>query len=116
MNSFEYKIYDDVYNDMVSSKKTIEIRLLNEKSDSIKIGDEIKFVVLDNGEKYVLVEVLNKYIYNDIEDLWNHKEVLENILNYSKEDFVNTFCNIFGKEKALNSKIVGIEFKVKNIR
>ena len=97
MNSFEYKIYDDVYNDMVSSKKTIEIRLLNEKSDSIKIGDEIKFVVLDNGEKYVLVEVLNKYIYNDIEDLWNHKEVLENILNYSKEDFVNTFCNIFGK-------------------
>ena len=84
MKSFEYKIYDDVYNDMVSSKKTIEIRLLNEKSDSIKIGDEIKFVVLDNGEKYVLVEVLNKYIYNDIEDLWNHKEVLENILNYSK--------------------------------
>lgn len=116
MKSFEYKIYVDVYNDMASGKKTIEIRLLNEKSNSIKIGDEIKFVVLDNEEKYVLVEVLNKYIYNDIEDLWNHKEVLENILNYSKEDFVNTFCNIFGKEKALNSKIVAIEFKIKDIK
>lgn len=113
MNSFEYKIYDDVYNDMVSGKKTIEIRLLNEKSDSIKLGDEIKFIVLDNEKKYVLVEVLNKYIYNDIEDLWNHKEVLDNILNYTKENFINAFCNIFGKEKVLNSKIVGIEFKLK---
>ena len=116
MNSFEYKIYDDVYNDMVSGKKTIEIRLLNEKSDSIKIGDEIKFIVLDNEEKYILVEVLNKYIYNDIEDLWKHKEILNNLINYTKEDFINAFCNIFGKEKALNSKIVGIEFKVKDIK
>lgn len=116
MNSFEYKIYNDVYNDMVSGKKTIEIRLLNEKSDSIKIGDEIKFIVLNDEEKYVLVEVLNKYIYNDIEDLWKHKEVLENILNYTKEDFINAFRNIFGKDKVLNSKIVGIEFKIKDIK
>lgn len=101
---------------MVSGKKTIEIRLLNEKSDSIKIGDEIKFVVLDEEEKYVLVEVINKYIYNDIQHLWNYKEVLDNILNYTKEDFINAFCNIFGKEKALNSKIVGIEFKLKDIK
>ena len=113
MNRFEYKIYDDVYKDMVSGKKTIEIRLLNEKSDSIKIGDEIKFVVLDNEEKYILVEVLNKYIYNNVGDLWNHKEVLENILNYTKENFIKAFCNIFGKEKALNSKIVAIKFKLK---
>ena len=116
MNSFEYKIYNDVYNDMVSGKKTIEIRLLNEKSNSIKIGDEIKFIVLDDEEKYVLIEVLNKYIYNDVEDLWEHKDVLANILNYTKEDFINAFCNIFGKEKALNSKIVGIEFKIKDIK
>lgn len=116
MKSFEYKIYDDVYNDMVSGKKTIEIRLLNEKSNSIKIDDEIKFVVLDNEEKYVLVEVLNKYIYNDVDDLCKHKEVLGNILDYNKEDFINAFCNIFGKEKALNSKIVAIEFKIKDIK
>ena len=116
MNSFEYKIYDDVYKDMISGKKTIEIRLLNEKSNSIKIGDEIKFVVLDNEEKYVLVEVLNKYIYNDVDDLWEHKEILNNLINYTKEDFINAFCNIFGKEKALNSKIVAIEFKLKDIR
>lgn len=113
MNSFEYRIYNDVYNDMISGKKTIEFRLLNEKSNSIEIGDEIKFTVLDNKEKYILVEVLNKYIYNNVEDVWNNKDSLGNKLRFTKEDFINTFYNIFGKEKVLNSKIIGIEFKLK---
>jgi ASC-1-like (ASCH) protein len=113
MNLFEYKIYDAVYNDMISGKKTIEFRLLNEKTESIKIGDEIKFKVLDDDKKYVLVNVLNKYIYDDIDDLWRHKEILNNLLNYTKDELVTAFYEIFGKEKVMNSKIVGIEFKVK---
>ena len=116
MNYFEYRIYNDVYKDIVIGKKTIEIRLLNEKSNSIKIGDEIKFIVLDNDTKYVIVKVVNKYIYNDVEELWNNKEVLKNVLNYTKEEFINALCNIFTEEKVLNSKIVGIEFKLKEIK
>ena len=73
MNKFEYRIYNSVYEDMISGKKTIEFRLLNEKSESIKIGDEIKFEVVDNKSKYILVEVLDKYFYNNIDDLWNHE-------------------------------------------
>lgn len=114
MNHFEYRIYDTVYDDMISGKKTIEFRLLNEKTDSIKVGDEIQFKVLDNENKYILVEVTNKYIYRDLNELWKQKEVLNNTLNYSKEEFINAFYNIFGKEKVINSKIVGIEFKIKN--
>ena len=41
MKQFEYKIYDSVYKDMITRKKNIEFRLLNEKSSQIKIGDEI---------------------------------------------------------------------------
>ncbi len=114
MNRFEYKIYDTVYDDMISGKKTIEFRLLNEKTASINVGDEIKFKVLDNETKYLLVDVVNKYIYKDLEELWKHKDIFNNILNYSKEEFINVFCNIFGKEKVKKSKIVGIEFKIKN--
>lgn len=116
MNSFEYQIYENVYNDIVEGNKTIEFRLLNEKSNSVNIGDEIKFIVLNNKEKYILVEVVNKYIYNNIEDLWEHKQGLNNILIFTREDFINNFCNIFGEEKVFNSKIVGIEFKIKKIR
>ena len=117
MNYFKYKIYESVYNDMVSGKKKLEFRLLNEKSESIKVGDEIKFIVLDEEYKFVLVEVTNKYIYENIEDLWNHKEVLtNNILNYTKDEFISAFYGIFGKEKVDSSKIVGIEFKVKEYK
>lgn len=109
---FEYKIYEEVYDAMFSGKKTIEFRLLNDKTEKIKIGDTIKFNVIDS-EKYVLTEVLNKYTFDDIDDLWNHKELLSNnILNYNKEQLENKFYEIFGKDKILKTKIMGIEFKL----
>jgi len=113
MSRFVYEIYDIVYNDILSGKKTIEFRLLNEKTKSIKIGDEIRFCILNDEDKYILVEVTNKFIYENIEELWKHKKVLTSSLNYSKDDFINTLYNIFGKDKVESSKIVGIEFKIK---
>ena len=113
MKHFEYRIYDSVYKDMITGKKTVEFRLLNEKSSQIKIGDEIKFSVINNEEKHLLVEVTNLYIYNNIEELWNSKEIITNHLNYTKDEFINTFYQIFGKEKVTNSKIIGIEFIIK---
>ena len=44
---YRYKIYNDVYNDMISGKKTVEFRLLNEKSNSIKVGDIIEAYVME---------------------------------------------------------------------
>lgn len=72
--------------------------------------------MLNNEDKYILVEVTNKYIYDSLEELWNHKEIMSNTLNYSKKEFINVFYNIFGKEKVDNSKIVGIEFKLKFVK
>ena len=115
MNKFEYRIYDSVYKEMISGNKKIEFRLLNDKTNMITIGDEIKFIVVDNDTKNLLVEVTNKYIYDDIEALWNSKEKDNNILEFSKNDFINQFFTIFGKEKVLSSKIVGIEFKIKGV-
>lgn len=110
MSQFEYKIFDEVYNDIASNKKTIEFRLLNDKSKSIKKGDEIIFKVLNNEDKYLLVKVIDKHIYKDLDELWNSKDALNNTLNYTKEDFINTFYSIFGKKNVNSSKIVGIEF------
>ena len=94
MNHFEYRIYNEVYDEIASGKKNIEFRLLNEKTDRIKQGDEIQFKVVNNEDKYILVEVTNKYFYDSIEELWNHKEIMNNALNYSKEEFITVFYNI----------------------
>ncbi len=112
MNHFEYRIYDEVFNEIILGKKTIEFRLLNEKSESIKPKDEILFKVLDNDNKSILVEVVDKHIYNNIDELLNSTDSINNILGYNKEELTNVFNKIYGKEKVDNSKIVGIIFKI----
>ena len=109
---YRYKIYKEVYDDMISGKKNIEYRLLNEKSDTIQKGDNIKFILVDNEEKYIITEVLDKIIYENVDELWKDKEVTNNILNLDKEGFINIMTQIFGKETFESSKIVGIKFKL----
>lgn len=109
---YEYKIYKSVYEEIINGTKNIEIRLLNDKSEKIKKGDTIKFNVVDS-EDYLLVEVLDKFIYNNIDELWKNKEiVLNSTMNYTKEEFTNLLYQIFGQDKVKSSKIVAIKFKL----
>ena len=111
----EYRIYKNVYDEILSGKKNIEFRLLNEKSDKIKLGDKIKFKVLDNDDLYILAKVVERFVFDNIDELWSHKEILSNnVLDYNKEEFINTFYDIFGRENVINSKIVGIKFTIIN--
>ncbi len=109
---FKYKIYKEVYNDMLSGKKNIEFRLLNEKSESIKVGDTIKFIIIDDENKYLVTKVIDKFIYDDLDSLCNSDEYLNNNLDCSKEEFVSLFNKIFGEENVRNSKIVGFKIQV----
>ena len=49
--TYNYRIYNEVYNDIKCKKKDIEFRLLNEKSEKIKLGDLIEFNVVDEPNK-----------------------------------------------------------------
>lgn len=109
---FKYRIYKEVYNDMLSGKKNIEFRLLNEKSESIKVGDTIKFIIIDDENKYLVTKVIDKFIYDDLDSLCNSDEYLNNNLDCSKEEFVSLFNKIFGEENVRNSKIVGFKIQV----
>ena len=95
---FEYKIYKSVYDDIICGKKTIEYRLLNEKSEKIKKGDTIIFKVLDSDLKLV-VEVTNKYIYDSVDELWAHTEVLTNALELTKEELKKNYIKYLAKNK-----------------
>ena len=109
---YRYKIYKEVYSDMLSGKKTIEFRLLNDKSEKITKGDIINFIVEDDESLFLETKVIDKYIYDNLEELWNSKNVLNNCLDYNKEEFIEAFYNIFGKEQVDNTKIVGFKIKV----
>ena len=107
---YEYRIYKSVYDEIINGTKTIEIRLLNDKSNKIKKGDTIKFNVVDSDIS-IIVEVLDKYIYKNIDSLWQDKDIVrESTMNYTKEEFTNLLYEIFTKDKVLSSKIVAIKF------
>ena len=92
----------------------IEYYVLYDDAGNMKIGDKIKFQVLDK-EIYLQVEVTNKYIYDDFEEFWKDKDiVLSSAKNYTKEECKNKLYEIFGKERVNNSKLVAIEFKIIN--
>ena len=110
--NYTFRIYKEVYEEMLSGRKKIEIRLLNEKTNQIQIGDTIKFMVLDS-ELFLVVKVTGKYVYENVDELWNNKEVLLDSSIYSnKDEFESLLNQIFGEEKVLDSKIVGIEFEL----
>lgn len=109
---FEYRVYDNVYTDILLGKKRIEFRLLNNKSNSIQIGDKITFFVINDRKKYIKVEVIDKIIYKDVDALWDSKDILSNTLDYTKEEFIDMFYNIFGRENVIHSKIIGFKFKI----
>mgnify|MGYP002969708623 CR=1 FL=1 len=75
---------------------------LNEKSENINQGDKIKFRVLDNDNLYILASVVEKFVFNNIDELWKHKEILSNnVLGYTKEELMSAFYDIFGKEEVI---------------
>lgn len=113
MKKIDYRITSDVYDMIINGTKRIEIRLSNEKSNGIEIGDEIRFYVF-NTEKYLDVVVKNLYKYKNADDLCSkvnfglimHKEA-------DKELLKSKLYNIYPEEDVEKNGLVGIEFILK---
>ncbi len=112
MVNFSYHVYEDVYESMKKGTKRIEIRLYNEKSSRIKIGDIIKFSVLNNEEKYIMVRVTDLIIYKDVNDLVKRYNFNMSTKTYNKENIIEVLYKIFGKEKVDTHKFIGISFEL----
>lgn len=48
MNSYKYRITNEIYNLIANGTKRIEIRLYNDKSSKINIGDYINFSAINS--------------------------------------------------------------------
>lgn len=68
-------LYNDSFESIKSGKKTIEMRLFDEKRSIIKPNDYIEFNNTINGETLLCV-VINIYKYNNFEELYkNHDKI-----------------------------------------
>lgn len=107
---YSYKVLDEVYHWMLSKQKNIEIRLLNEKSEKIKTGDYITFNNIDYEGKYIRVKVINKMIFDRIENLLEKYDINQIMPNHTLGDMNKSLIKIYGEEYR-KEKIVAIEFE-----
>lgn len=69
----EMKLHNAPFHGIKSGKKTVEMRLYDEKRSKIRADDLIEFSNADTGEK-LLCRVLNTYLYPSFEELYRHHD------------------------------------------
>lgn len=109
------KLNKEPFQLMKSGKKTIEIRLKDEKRQKVKIGDIIIFTEIPEGEKKntIKVQVI------DLLEFKSFKEMYEKIpFTYfgcegeSEEYMLKSTYDIYSKEKEREYGVLGIKVKI----
>ena len=80
---YTYNILIEVYYWMLSGKKTIEVRLLKEKSNNIQINDYITFKNQEVEGKYIKTKIIGKFIYDSIKELIKNNNINQIMPNHS---------------------------------
>lgn len=97
-------------------KKTIELRLYDEKRQQISVGDTIKFINSQDETDTIIVIVEDLYIFDSFEGLYKNLPLLE--CGYTEED-IDTASPFdmemyYSKEKQNQYGVVGIKIKIMN--
>ncbi len=108
----EMKVKEEFYNYLTKGTKRIEIRLNDEKRQSIKIGDKIRINNLNNPEDYFIGEVIGLLHYDNFTDLISDLDIsLIADKKYTKEELLKVFDSIYTKEEQEKYGVVGIRLK-----
>lgn len=112
---FNMKLLPKPYDMIASGKKTIELRLLDEKRSQIKVGDIIVFTQAFSSES-VTSKVLALHKFNTFEELYKSLPLLkcgyteENVADASYQDMTA----YYSLEEQRRYGVVGIEIALIN--
>lgn len=97
-----------------SGRKTIELRLYDEKRRRISIGDEIKFVSASNSTISLNCRVIALHKFDSFEDLYNCLPLLR--CGYTEKDISTASPHdmdvYYSKENQKKYGVVGIEIEL----
>ena len=91
--------------------KTIEVRLNDEKSRELKVGDIITFDNRSSDEK-LEARVTNLYVYNNFEELYKHHDKVS--LGYDEDEIASPsdMRMFYSFEDTIKYGVVAIEIEV----
>lgn len=92
-------------------KKTVELRLFDEKRSAIAVGDNIMFTNLDSGEKIQCI-VTSLYRYPSFEELYRHHDKVSIGYDTDEEADPNDMLDYYPKEKIEKYGVLGIGIKM----
>lgn len=107
---YNYNILDQVYYWMKSKQKNVEVRILKEKSNAIKVGDFIIFNNQDQEGKYIKTKVVSKKIFDSVDDLLKEYDVNRMMPNHTEMELKNLLNEIYG-DSLKSGKLVAIGFE-----
>lgn len=92
--------------------KTIELRLNDEKRSLLKVGDEIEFTNITNGEK-LSVDIISLHKYPSFEELYKHFDKVE--MGYNKDEPAEPkdMEAYYSKEEQNKYGVLGIKIRKK---
>ena len=97
-----------------SGRKTIELRIYDEKRRLISIGDEIKFVNASDSTISLNCRVIELHKFDSFEDLYVSLPLLQ--CGYTENDILTASPNdmdvYYSKEKQKKYGVVGIEIEL----
>lgn len=86
VTTHEMRLQQRPFNMIKSGRKTVEMRLNDEKRRKIKKGDLIAFKSVDSGEE-LCVMVADTIVYSDFEALYRHHDKLS--IGYLDDEVAN---------------------------
>ena len=82
----EMRLNNEPFNKIKEGTKTVELRLLDEKRKTLRVGDKIIFTNRTNNEK-MLVEIENLYHYPSFEELYKNFDKVA--MGYDEDDIAD---------------------------
>ena len=98
-----YKIKD--------GSKTVEMRLLDEKRQLIKTGDEIEFSRQENESEKICTRVLALHRFKSFKELYEKLDITKCGYNESEKASYTDMEEYYPKEKQEKYGVVGIEIE-----
>lgn len=107
----QMKLQNSPFYSIKSGKKTIEMRLNDEKRKLIKIGDAIEFTHMENGEK-VLTCVVNLTPFPSFKELYDHFD--KTALGYEMDEIADhtDMSKYYDEKEILLYGVLAIEIKL----
>lgn len=108
MKKHKMKVKEPYFGMLQCGKKTIELRLFDEKRREINVGDEITFVCFENEEIFFISRVVRLYKANSFNELCNQFDCLKaGFIN--KEELICVLSEFYSEEMQEKFGVVGIE-------